>query len=102
MKKKINKKSSKSCKNTTKGGIKEIKVTKLSEERIDEILDQMSDMDFIGMVMGDYGAMKPNTMYEGLYIDNEGMIFTVPKKIKITFDEKGKGIIKGLKPIRKK
>lgn len=91
----------KKCTSKPKGGIKEIKVSKLSEERIDEILSQMSDMDMIGTIMGDYGDMKPNKMYDGLYIDNNGMIFTVPKKIKITFDENGKGIIKGLKPIRK-
>ncbi len=47
--------------------------------------------------------MKPNTILEDLYINNEGNIFQIPKKIKISIDEKGKVnmIINNLKPIRK-
>ncbi len=92
----------KKCTSKAKGGIKEIKVIKLSEERIDEILSQMSDIEIIETIMGTKEHnMKPDTMIADLYINHEGNIYKVPKKLKITVDRNGKGIIKGLKPIRK-
>lgn len=102
-KKSTSKKIEKVCKNTKKGGVKEIIVTKLSQKQQDAILDQMSDMEFIQTIMGTTEhKMKLNTILDNLYINHEGNIFEIPKKLKIDIDNKGNGTIKGLKSIRRK